>query len=99
MESLALKAFGCENEAMSEPLSIDQALDRFSELVESVTSQRERVKITTADGGEVVLMNAADLEGLEETLEILNDQDSVAALKRSLDQAARGEFIDVDDLR
>ncbi|MGH2791269.1 MAG: type II toxin-antitoxin system Phd/YefM family antitoxin [Actinomycetota bacterium] len=84
---------------MSEPLSIDQALDRFSELVESVTSKRERVKITTADGGEVVLMNAADLEGLEETLEILNDQDSVAALKRSLDQAARGEFVDVDDLR
>lgn len=84
---------------MNEPLSIDQALDRFSELVESVTTKRERVKITTADGGEVVLMNAADLEGLEETLEILNDQDSVAALKQSLDQAARGEFVDVDDLR
>lgn len=84
---------------MSEPLSIQQAQERFSELVESVTSRRERVKITTADGGEVVLMNAADLEGLEETLEILNDQDSVAALKRSLDEAARGEFVDVDDLR
>lgn len=84
---------------MSEPLSIEQAQERFSELVESVTHKRERVTIATPNGGEVVLMNAADLEGLEETLEILNDQDSVAALKRSLDQAARGEFVDVDDLR
>lgn len=84
---------------MTEPLSIEQALDRFSELVDSVTTRRERVTIATPEGAEVVLMNAEDLEGLEETLEILNDQESVAALKRSLDEAARGEFVNVDDLR
>lgn len=84
---------------MSEPLSIEQAREHFSELVESVTTRRERVTITAPDGTEVVLMNAADLEGLEETLEILSDPAEVAAIKRGSAEAARGDFVDVDDLR
>ena len=84
---------------MSEPLSIEQAREQFSELVESVTTKRERIRITTPDGTEVVLMDAADLEGLEETLEILSDPEEVAAIKQGSGEAARGDFVDVDDLR
>lgn len=84
---------------MSEPLSIDEFREHFSELVKSVTSKRGRITIKTPDGGEVVLMNAADLEGLEETLEILSDPEEVAAIKRGSAEAARGVFVDVDDLR
>lgn len=84
---------------MSEPLSIDEFREHFSELVESVTSKRERVTVRTPDGGEVVLMNADDLEGLEMTLEILSDPEDAAAIKRGSAQAARGEFVNVGDLR
>lgn len=84
---------------MSEPLSIDDAREHFSELVKSVTSKRERVTVRTPDGGEVVLMNADDLEGLEDSLAMLNNSKFMAELRESLEQAARGEFVDVDDLR
>ena len=47
---------------MSEPLSIDDAREHFSELVESVAGNRERITVRTPDGGEVILMNAEDLE-------------------------------------
>lgn len=84
---------------MSEPLSIDEFQEHFSELVKSVTSKRERVTVRTPDGGEVVLMNADDLEGLEMTLEMLSDPEDVAAIKRGSAETARGEFVNVDDLR
>ena len=53
---------------MAEAVPIEEAAQRFAEIVESVTTQRERVTITTADGGEVVVMNA--------------DSEEVAALTR-----------------
>jgi prevent-host-death family protein len=71
-------------------LSIDEARDHFSELVESVTKRRERVTVRTPDGGEVVLMNADDLESLEATLEILSDPEARESLERSRAEAAAG---------
>lgn len=75
---------------MSEPLSIDEARDNFSELVESITKRRERVTVRTPDGGEIVLMNADDLESLEATLEILSDPEARESLERSRAEAAAG---------
>lgn len=78
--------------------SIDDLRDRLPELVEVVT-KGDRITVTAADGTELVLMSKADLEGLEETLEILNDPDEVAAIKRGSAEAARADFVEVDDLR
>jgi prevent-host-death family protein len=75
---------------MSEPLSIADAREHFSELVESVSSKRERVTVRTPDGGEVVLMNAEDLESLEATLEILSDPEARESLARSRAEATEG---------
>jgi prevent-host-death family protein len=75
---------------MSEPLSVDDAREHFSELVESVTSKRERITVRTPGGGEVVLMNADDLESLEATLEILSDPEARESLERSRAEAAAG---------
>lgn len=86
-------------EPMSEPLSIDDAREHFSELMESVTAKRERVTVRMPDGGEVVLMNAEDLETLEDSLAMLNNSEFMAGLRESLEQVARGEFVNVDDLR
>jgi hypothetical protein len=47
---------------MAEALPIEEAAQRFAEIVESVTKRRERVTITTADGGEVVVMNTDSQE-------------------------------------
>lgn len=79
-----------EHGSMSEPLSIEDARDNFSELVESVTKRRERVTVRTPGGEEVVLMNAEDLESLEATLEILSDPEARESLERSRAEAAAG---------
>jgi Phd_YefM. len=84
---------------MSEPLSIEDARARLPELAAAVRQRHERVTLQLADGGEVVLMNADDLASLEATLETLSDPELMAGLKRSLEQEARGEFVEVDDLR
>lgn len=86
-------------EAMSEPLSIEDARARLAELAAAVRAGHERVTLQLSDGGEVVLMNADELASLEATLETLSDPELMAGLKRSLEQEERGEFVDVDELR
>ncbi|MBA2726356.1 MAG: type II toxin-antitoxin system Phd/YefM family antitoxin [Actinobacteria bacterium] len=83
---------------MSEPFSIEDAREHFSELVESVAGNRERVAVKTPDGGEVIIMNAEDLQSLEDSLAMLSNSEFMTALRESLGQAARGEFVSVDDL-
>ena len=83
---------------MAEAVPIEEAAARFAEIVESVSKRRERVTITTSEGGEVVVMNAEDLEGLEETLEILSDSEEVAALKRSAAEATAGDVVPLEEI-
>lgn len=51
--------------------------DRLSELIDRVHRGHERVVITRNGTPTAVLIGADDLEGLEETLEILSDQQGV----------------------
>ncbi len=69
---------------MGEPVPAEEAARRFPEIVESVATRRERVTITTAAGGEVVLMNADDLESLEETLALLADPEAMRDIKEGI---------------
>lgn len=83
---------------MAEPLPLEEAAQRFAEIVQSASRRRERVRIKTPEGVEVVVMNAEDLEGLEETLAILNDSEEVAALKQSLAELAAGDVVPLEEV-
>jgi PHD/YefM family antitoxin component YafN of YafNO toxin-antitoxin module len=54
-------------------------------------SSNERIALTRNGEPEVVLLAADDLEGLEMTLEILSDKESVARFSESLSALRRGE--------
>lgn len=86
-----------DNVPMAEAVPAEQAARRFAEIIESVSKRRERVTITTPDGGKVVLMNAADLEGLEETLEILSDPEEVTSIREGIAEAAAGNTIPLEE--
>jgi antitoxin YefM len=75
--------------ATSVPLS--EAKARLSELARRVREQHERIALTRNGEAEVVLLSVDDLEGLEMTLEILGDGDSVARISESLAALVRGE--------
>lgn len=60
--------------------SLRTVRDRFSEFIERVNAHHERVVITRNGSPAAVLVSPEDLESLEETLEILGDEEAVAQL-------------------
>jgi prevent-host-death family protein len=75
---------------MADTLSLAAVKDRFSEIVDRVNKQHDRVIVTRNGVPTVVVVSVEELESLEETLEILSDRDTVAALRESEQQIAEG---------
>jgi antitoxin YefM len=68
-----------------ETTSLADAKNRLSELVASVEGTWERILITKNGRPAAVLIAPDDLESLLETLDILSDPDTVAAIKEAED--------------
>ena len=75
---------------MADTLSLAAVKDRFSEIVDRVNKQHDRVIVTRNGVPVVVVVSVEELESLEETLEILSDRDTIAALRESEQQIAEG---------
>lgn len=75
---------------MADTLSLAAVKDRFSEIVDRVNKQHDRVIVTRNGVPAVVVVSVEELESLDETLEILSDRDTVAALRESEEQIADG---------
>jgi prevent-host-death family protein len=73
------------------PVPISEAKAHLSELARRVRQQHERIALTRNGEPEAVLLSVDDLEGLEMTLEILGDSESVARISESLAALGRGE--------
>ncbi|MDQ4039070.1 MAG: type II toxin-antitoxin system Phd/YefM family antitoxin [Actinomycetota bacterium] len=79
------------------PLS--EARSALSRLVERVDSTHERVTITRNGHPAAVLISPADLEALEETLDVLSDPVTMQALRDGEAAAAAGEVLDEAEMR
>ncbi len=75
----------------STPVPLSEAKARLSELARRVRQQHERITLTRNGEAEAVLLSVDDLEGMEMTLEILGDHESVARISESLAALGRGE--------
>jgi prevent-host-death family protein len=85
---------------MSETLPLATVKARFSELVDRVARQQDRVIVTRNGQPAVVLVSTDDLERLEETLAVMSDRSLAAQIRESKKAAARGEEgAGLDDLR
>jgi len=85
---------------MSETLPLASVKARFSELVDRVERQQDRVIVTRNGKPAAVLIGADDLESLEETLAVMSDRSVAAQIRESEKQAAAGESgASLDDLR
>lgn len=74
--------------------SLRTVRDRFSEFVERVRRQHERVIVTRNGTPAAVLISPEDLESLEETLAVLGDSEAVAELAE-----AHRAYLDGDVIR
>ena len=85
---------------MSETLSLASVKARFSELVDRVERQQDRVVVTRNGKPAAVLISADDLESLEETLAVMSDRSLAAQIRESEKRATAGESGgSLDDLR
>lgn len=65
-------------------LPVSEAKARLNELARLVHAEHQRFTLTRNRRPEAVLLSVDDLEGLELTLEVLGDQESVAAISEAL---------------
>jgi prevent-host-death family protein len=82
---------------MSEVLPFSEVKAHLSELADRVETQHDRIMVTRNGRPSFVLMSPDDLESLEETLNIVRDDELMESLRRSRDEAARGERLRLKD--
>jgi antitoxin YefM len=80
--------------ALAEHLSLAEAKAHLSEVVEGVETEHRRVVITKHGRPSVVVLAVADLEALEETLDVLSDPEATASLREA--EAARRSGVAVE---
>lgn len=82
---------------MSEVLPFSDVKARLSELADRVEVEHDRIMVTRNGRPSFVLMSLDDLESLEETLEIVRDDELMQSLRRSRQEAARGQRMRLKD--
>ena len=67
--------------------------DRFSEYVDRVEREHERVVVTRNGRPAAVLISPEDLESLEETLAVLSDPETLGGLREGDEAVARDDVV------
>lgn len=84
---------------MSETRSLADVKAHFSEIIDLVESQHERVIITRNGRPAAVLVSPSDLQNLEETLELLATPGVVEQIRAAEDDIEGGRFLTAAELR
>ena len=82
---------------MADTLPFSEVKAHLSEMADRVESQHDRILVTRNGRPSFVLMNPDDLESLEETLDILRDEELVESLRISRQEAAEGKLLPLRD--
>jgi antitoxin YefM len=80
---------------INEQLSLADAKAHLSEVVEGVEAEHRRVVITKHGRPSVVVLAVADLEALEETLDILSDPEAMADLREAEQARGSGDSVEL----
>ncbi len=80
-------------------LSLAEIKAHLSEIVDRVERDHERVVLTRNGRPAAVIMSPADLEALEDTLELLSDADALAEIRAAQAEVAEGRVVDAETLR
>jgi antitoxin YefM len=76
-----------------------QARDHLAELVESVQKTHDRVTLTRHGQPAAVIIAAADLDSILETLDVLSTPGALEAIREGEADVAAGRYVTMDDMR
>ena len=82
---------------MSDTLPFSEVNAHLSELADRVEDQHDRILVTRNGRPSFVLMSPDDLESLEESLDILRDDELMESLRRSRREASQGKRLRLRD--
>lgn len=78
-------------------LPFSEAKAQLSELADRVEAEHDRILVTRNGRPSFVLLSPDDLESLEETLDILRDDELLSSIRRSRREAAAGKRLRLTD--
>ena len=82
---------------MSDTLPFSEVKAHLSELADRVERQHDRILVTRNGRPSFVLLSPDDLESLEESLDILKDDELMESLRRSRRDAEQGKRVRLKD--
>jgi antitoxin YefM len=82
---------------MSETLPFSEVKAHLSEVADRVEREHDRIVVTRNGRPSFVLVSPDDLESLEETVAILQDDELMESLRTSRRQAAAGDTVPLRD--
>lgn len=84
---------------MSETLPLAEIKAHLSEIVDRVERDHERVVLTRNGRAAAVILSPADLEALEDTLDLLSDPEAIRDIDAARDDIAAGRVVSAEELR
>jgi antitoxin YefM len=84
---------------VTKTIPVREFRSNLAELLSDVADRRDHVVVTRNGRPAAALVPIDEYQALEETAEILSDAATLDALQEGLDELARGETIELSDLR
>lgn len=82
-----------------ETIPITEAKARIAELADRVAREHDHFTITRNGRADVMLISVAEYESMQETLDLLSDDEALADLRQSRKDFAAGDTFTVDEIR
>ncbi len=83
---------------MNKTISLKEARNRFSKIVDRVERLSDRYVVTKNGSPKAVVMSADEFESWIETLELMSNPKAVKALEQGLKEAKAGKFRSFKDV-
>lgn len=77
-------------------ITFSDARKHFAETMNRVTDDAEPVRVIRRDAPDIIMIDAGEYEALIETVYLFSNHANAAHINESIDQAERGEFVEVD---
>jgi len=81
-----------------ETIPLASAKAKLSEIVDRVEREQDRVTITRNGRPVAMIVSLDDIEGLEETLEILSDKRLMRKIRAGIASAEKGETVPLQNI-
>ncbi len=84
---------------MSDTLPLAEVKAKFSEMVDRVEQQHDRITVTRNGRPAAVLMSPHDLASLEDTIDLLSNPQAMAEIEQARADVAAGNTLSAAELR